>query len=61
MRFSNGNTVRSLAIAELSGTAVILATAVCRCSCHFNHPVNRISNDPVVFSILSANCYIVKR
>lgn len=46
MRFKNGNTVRSLTIAELPGTAIILATVVCRCSCHFNHPVNRISNDP---------------
>lgn len=46
MRYSNGSTVRSLATAELSGTAIIVATVVCRCSCHFNHPVNRISNDP---------------
>lgn len=45
MRFNNGNTVRSLTIAELPGTAIILATVVCRCSCHFNHPLNRISND----------------
>lgn len=46
MRFSNGSTDRSLVTVELSGTAIILATVVCRCSCHFNHPVNRISNDP---------------
>lgn len=46
MRFDNGNTVRSLTIGELPGTAIILAAVVCRCSCHFNHPVNRISNDP---------------
>lgn len=46
MRLNNGNTVRSLTIAELPGTAILPATVVCRCSCHFNHPVNRISNDP---------------
>lgn len=46
MRFNNGNTVRSLMIAELPDTAIIPATVVCRCSHHFNHPVNRISNDP---------------
>lgn len=51
IRFNNGNTVRSLMMAALPDTAVILATGVCRCSCHFKQPVNRISNDPQLSSV----------